>query len=282
MAKFYDLMKSNLQLSRYAEKTQIEYLRHAKQFVGFHMKAPPELGEKEVREYLHHLVDNLKASCSSHKMAVAAIKFLYKTLGKEEVVNAIPWPKMSHRLPVVLSFSELSSIFDAAPDLFLKTTFLVAYGAGLRLSEVRHLKLKNINSERGVLKVFGKGNKERLTILPPRLLEALRTYYRAYRPAGPWVFPGNCPEGNVSRGVLQRGFRRALKAAGIKKRATFHSQRHSFATHLFEAGTDSLVIQQLLGHKSLRTTIRYLKVRTDFIRQVPCPLELMEQHIAEQ
>ena len=154
-------------------------MRHAKQFVAFHMKPPPELGEKEVREYLHHLVDDLKATCSTHEMAVAAIKYLYKTLEKEDVVNTIPWPKMAHRLPVVLSFSELSSIFESAPNLFLKTTFLVAYGAGLRLNEVRHLKLKNINSERGVLEITGKGNKERLTILPPRLLEALRTYYRA-------------------------------------------------------------------------------------------------------
>jgi len=282
MAKFYDLMKSNLHLSRYAEKTQGEYLRHAKQFVAFHMKPPPELGEKEVREYLHHLVDNLKVSCSTHKMAVAAIKFLYKTLEKEEVVNTIPWPKMSHRLPVVLSFSELSSIFESAPNLFLKTTFLVAYGAGLRLNEVCHLKLTNINSERGVLQVIGKGDKERLTILPPRLLQALRTYYRVYRPAGPWVFPGKGSKGNVSRSRLQTGFRKAVKMAGIRTQATFHSQRHSFATHLFEAGTDSHVIQQLLGHKSLRSTARYLKVRADFIRQVPCPLELMEHHVEGQ
>ncbi len=282
MAKFYDLMNSNLRLSRRAEKTRAEYLRHAKQFVAFHMKSPPELGEKEVREYLHYLVDDLKVSCSTQRMAVAAIKFLYKTIGRQEVVDAIPWPKMKHRLPVVLSFPELSSLFDAAPNLFLKTTFLVAYGAGLRVNEVCHLKTENIDSKRGVLQVIGKGDKERLTLLPSRLLQALREYFRHYRPAGPWLFPGGTSEGNVSRTKLQSGFRKAAKLANIRSRATFHSVRHSFAVHLFEAGTDSRVIQELLGHKSPRTTARYLKVRTDFIRQVPCPLQLMEQHMKKQ
>jgi site-specific recombinase XerD len=245
------------------------------------MKTPTELGEPQIREYLHHLIDDLKVSCSTHKMAVAAIKFLYKTtLNRPDVVASVPWPKTDHRLPNILSFQELFSLFQAAPNIFLRTTFMVGYTSGLRVNEICHLRIDDIDSNRGVLHVReGKGNKERLTLLPERLLTALRDYWRIVRPPGPWLFPGGTPEGTVGRTKLQRGFREAAKRARIRKRVTPHSLRHSFATLLFEAGTDSRVIQELLGHRSPRSTARYLKVRADFIRRVPCPLQLMEEHL---
>lgn len=280
MGKDRDLMESNLRLSRYKDPTQREYLRHAKLFVKHFMKPAAEIDGQEVRQYLHHLIDEEEASVSKQKMAFAGIKFLYeKTLYLPEVVANIPWPKVDHRLPSILSFAELDALFAAAPTIRLRTAFLLGYGAGLRLNEIRLLKVGDIDSERGVLHVFGKGSKERLTLLTERLLEALREYWRTVRPPGPLLFPGGSPDGAMSRTTLQSGFRKSAKTAGIRKRVSLHTLRHNFATMLFEAGTDSRVIQELLGHRSAQTTARYLKVRADFIRRVVCPLQLMEEHL---
>ena len=280
MGKTYDRMESQLRLAGKAESTQKLYLQQAKKFVAYHMKPPAELCEADVRAYLHHLMDERKASTSSQKLALAAIKYLYnETLGMPEVVAAFPWPKVKNKLPTILSFNELFALFEAADDNLLKTAFLVAYGAGLRVNEVCHLKTSDIDSERGVIRVLGKGSKERQTILTPRLLRALRQYWRENRPSSDWLFPGGSRDGAISRTTLQRGFRIAVKKAQIRKRVQFHSLRHSFATHLFEAGVDSRAIQSMLGHKSAQTTAKYLKVRTDLLRKIVCPLQLMEVHL---
>lgn len=282
MGRFYDLMDSNLRLARLSEATRQQYLREAKKFVAHFMRPPNELGEEHVREYLHYLVDECKVSCSSHKLALAGIKFLYaRTLGLPEIVASIPWPKVEHRLPSILSFRELDSLFQAAPEGLLRTAFKVAYATGLRSNELRHLNIGDIDTERRVIVVRkAKGHSHRLTLLSDALLTLLREYWCAVRPTGPWFFPGRRSDSVVSRTTLQHGFREARKRAGIRKRVSLHSLRHSFATHLFEAGTDSRVIQSLLGHKSPRTTNRYLKVRSDFIAQVPCPLDLLRKHLA--
>ena len=284
MGEFYDRMNSDLRLARRSEATRAQYLREARKFVAFFMKPPTELGEAHIREYLHFLVEDCKISSSSHKMVVAAIKFLYaRTLQTPEVVAAIPWPKVEHKLPSILSFRELDMLFQAAPEGMLRTAFTVAYCAGLRNSEVRHLRIDDLDTDRKVIIVRkAKGRCERMTLLSHGLLSALREYWAFARPPGPWFFPGHTSSGVISRTTLQRGFRKAIKCAGIRKRVIVHSLRHSFAVHLFEAGTDSRVIQSLLGHKSPRTTNRYLKVRADFIARIPCPLELMKEHLTSK
>ena len=284
MGKFYDRMNSDLRLARRSDATRAQYLREAKKFVAFFRKPPTQLGEAHIREYLHFLVEDCKVSCSSQKMVVAAIKFLYaRTLQSPEVVTAIPWPKVEHKLPSILSFRELDLLFQAAPEGVLRTAFMVAYCAGLRNSEVRHLRFDDLDTDRKVIIVRkAKGRSERMTLLSDGLLSILRKYWVFARPSGPWFFPGHTSSGVISRTTLQKGFREAVKRAGIRKRVIIHSLRHAFATHLFEAGTDSRVIQSLLGHKSPRTTNRYLKVRADFISRIPCPLELMKSHITSK
>lgn len=279
MGEFYDRMDSDLRLSRRSERTRKQYLRAARAFVAHFMKPPTKLGEPEIRQYLEHLVDVRRVGVSAQKMAVAGIKFLYqKTLDRPEEVKLIPWPKVESPLPDILTFGELSAVFEHAPSPLYRASFLVAYGAGLRVTEIARLQMSDIDSERNVIIVrSGKGKRDRLTLLSPRLLHLLRRYWSSCKPPGPWLFPGRTTEGHISRSSLQTRFREAVGQAGIAKSITFHSLRHAFATHLLEAGVDVRIIQSVLGHKSLRTTARYTRVRADLIRDLPCPLELLAQ-----
>lgn len=281
MGEFYDRMDSNLRLSRRSEGTRREYLREAKAFIAHFMRPPTELGEAEIRQYLEHLVDVRHVGVSAQKMALASIKFLYqKTLDRPEEVRLIPWPKVESPLPEILTFGELSDLFDHAASPLYRASFLVAYGAGLRVGEVARLQTSDIDSQRNVIIVrAGKGKRDRLTMLSPRLLHLLRRYWASCKPPGPRLFPGRTTQGHISRSSLQTRFREAVRHAGIAKSVTFHSLRHAFATHLLEAGVDLRIIQSVLGHKSVRTTTRYTRVRADLIRDLPCPLDLLAQSL---
>ncbi len=279
MDSIYARMESDLRLSRKAVATRKEYLRHARKFVESQDgKAVADLGEADVRAYLHHLIETRKASVYTHKMALAAIRFLFAvTLGRLEEVERIPWPKVRDPLPAIFSPPEVIAVFRAAPSPVQRTGLLCAYASGLRVSEVCRLQIGDIDSDRGVLRVrHGKGDKDRLTILPPRLLAQLRRHYRETRPEGPWLFPGGTREGHIGRRHLQDGFRKAVRAAGIRRDGVrFHTLRHSFATHMLEAGVDIRLIQVMLGHASLKTTSRYAQVRADHFIKLPDPLELL-------
>lgn len=280
MGEYHDRMDSDLRLGRRSEATRREYLRHAKAFVAHFMRPPTELGEDDIRRYLHHLVEERRVSVPTQKMALAAIKFLYtQTLGRGAEVERIPWPKTSHVLPEVLSLNELRAIFDVASSRLHHVAFITAYAAGLRISELIRLQSCDIDSQRRVIRVrSGKGAKQRQTLLTPRLLNHLREFWPYRKPVeSAWLFPGRVEQGHIGRSALQSGFRAARARAGIHRKATFHSLRHSFATHLLEAGVDLRVIQELLGHKNIKTTTRYTKVRADYLRKLPCPLELLER-----
>lgn len=281
MGHFYNRMDSDLRLARFSESTRKQYLQHARSFVAFHMKPPTELGEAQIRQYLHHLVDVCKASPFVQKMALAGIKFLYqKTLRRPDEVATIPWPKIPHSLPTILTFDEISRLFDAAVSPLDRAAFQVAFGSGLRVSETCRVRIEDIDAARGVLRVTGKGEKSRLTLLSASLHKRLREYWSIRKPSGPWLFPGRTADGHVGRSYLQRAFRGAVERAGIKNLVRFHSMRHSFSTFLLEAGVDLRVIQALLGHSSIRSTTRYTQVRADFIRMLPCPLDLLRDHLA--
>lgn len=283
MLDAYSRFQSDLRLSRHAKKTEKRYLYHARDFFAyFPERAPESLGEEEVRAYLHHLVDERRVGAHTQKMAVAALKFLFeKTLGRPEEVKGIPWPKVVDGLPVVLPQVELVALFRAAPTALDLAAQLLAYSSGLRVSEVAEVQIPDIDSARGAVRVReGKGRKERFTLLPPRLLAALRRYWREARPEGPWLFPGGTAAGHVGVHRLESGFAKSRRAAGIKRPgARFHSFRHSFATHMLEAGVDVRVIQELLGHSRLETTMRYTHVRTEFFARLPDPLDLLARAI---
>ena len=278
-------LKSDLRLSRRSKSTEKRYLSEARRFFGhFPDRSAETLGEAEVRAYLHHLVDVRRVSAYTHKMALAGIRFLFeRTLGRPEEVARIPWPKVVDGLPVVLAHGELVALFRAAAATpVARVAFLCAYASGLRVSEVMRLQATDIDSARGVLLVReGKGGKTRITVLPKRLLLALRRYWREARPPGPWLFPGGTKAGHVGVHVLEDGFARARRAAGIKRLGVrFHSLRHSFATHMLEAGVDVRILQALLGHQRVETTTRYAQVRTDLIARLPDPLELLARTVA--
>jgi hypothetical protein len=200
-----------------------------------------------------------RVSPYTHKMALAALKFLFgQTLGRPKEVARIPWPKIVHPLPTVLAHAELLSLFRSAATPMPRTALLCAYGTGLRISEVCHLQTTDLDSARGVILVrAGKGGKDRLTLLPQRLLANLRAYWREVRPTGPWVFPARSRTGHLSPRHLRDGFHAALRAAGIRRPLVrFHSLRHSFATHLLEAGVDVRILAALLGHARVDTPVR--------------------------
>jgi len=270
----HDRMDSDLRLARKSPETRSAYLGQARRFVVFHRRSPEKMGEAEIRQYLHYLVEERSVSAPTQKMALAAIKFLYSvTLRRPEEVAGIPWPKVPEPLPVVLDRSELPPLFAAAPDPLVRTGMLVAYASGLRISEVVALQTTDIDSRRGAILVrHGKGNKDRQSLLSATLLAQLRAYWSRLRPPGPWLLPGARPGHHVSHTTLQVGLRRAAHVAKVRPGVTFHTLRHSFATHMLEAGVDIRIIQALLGHASLSTTTRYAQVRTDIFSSLPDPL----------
>lgn len=278
MGHLRDRMESDLLLRRLSKGTRQQYLSAAKRFVAHFRRAPEEMGEAEVRQYLEHLVLVDKASVSTQKMALAAIKFLYTTtLRRPEVVAGIPWPKVPHTLPEVLSRAEVAAILDESPSALVRTACVVAYGSGLRISEVCRLKATDIDNERGVIHVrAGKGNKDRQTLLSPSVYCELRGWWPMRETRHPlYMFPGWTEDGHIGHHPLQDGFRAAVSAAKIKRSVTFHSLRHSFATHFLEEGVDLRVIQVLLGHSDIQTTTRYTAVTAEHLRRLPDPISLL-------
>ena len=277
----YSRLESDIRLSRRSRTTGQRYVAEVRRFLGhFPDRAADDLREADVREYLRHMLDTRRVSPQTLKLALAAVRFLFvQTLGRPEEVTKIPWPRVKDRLPAVLAHEELVALFRAAERPVIYTATLCAYGAGLRVSEVARLAIADIDSRRGVLRVGEGKTGERLTMLPPLLLARLREYWRAARPPGPWLFPAATKTGHIHTRRIEEGFRRAIAAAGITRRgARFHSLRHSFATHMLEAGVDVRIVQALLGHKHVDTTMRYTHVRADFIARLPDPLALLARN----
>jgi len=273
-----DRMIAELELRRYSPKSREEYLRCVKRFVAHYMQAPAELGEKEVREYVLYLVNERKLSASSQKMYVAAIRFLYThVLGRPEVTHWLPWPRVGRKLPVVLSGSEIHAFISAVKSPKFRAIVMCAYGAGLRICEVAHLRCSDIDSKRMLIHVrFAKRNRDRYVMLSERLLQALRMWWHYERPARDGLlFSGRSPDKPISRKAIADVIDRAAEAAGIAKRITPHLLRHCFATHLLESGTDIRMIQALLGHGSIRTTSGYTQVSKEHVGRTKSPLDVL-------
>jgi site-specific recombinase XerD len=272
MGELANRMRQDLVLRNYSPNTVPQYLAAARKFAAFHRQSPADMGEHEVRAYVEHLLADGRIP-NSVRVTIAALKFLYRhTLARPEVVARLPWPREPKRLPEIPSHDEIRRLLDT-PCVTTRALLMLGYGAGLRISEARALRVGDIDTHRVVLHVRGgKGAKDRVTLLPPELLATLREHWRATRPTGDRVFPGARPGSVLSASAVQNRLRVALQAATVSRPFTFHSLRHAFATHLLEGGTSVVVIQSLLGHSSLETTLRYLRVRVDTLQTVTSPL----------
>ena len=272
-------MIDEMRMRKLSEKTQSHYLRWVQRFAAYLGRSPDTATVEDLRGYQLHLVDS-GTSPVSLNAAITALKFFFEvTLSQGELMAKMQPVRVPRTLPVVLSREEAARLIAAARNLKHQTALSVAYGTGLRASEVVALKVTDIDSQRMTLRVEqGKGRKDRYAMLPPLLLERLRTWWRVARAQGKmldggWLFPGMNPLDPVTPRQLNRAIHDAAIAAGIDKRVSMHTLRHSFATHLLEQKVDIRVIQVLLGHKKLDTTALYAQVATDLLREVIGPLE---------
>jgi site-specific recombinase XerD len=275
-------MIRELELHRKSPNTIVAYVNAVAQLAKHFKRSPEQITIDEIREFLHCLITERKQSFSSCNQKLAGIRFFYKhVLGREAFDLRVP-AKRSGRLPEPLSRTEIARLIEATRNGKHRVLLMTAYAAGLRVSELVHLKPQDIQSERMLIRVEqGKGRKDRYTLLSPSLLEELRTYWRAYRPVT-WLFP-NCDGSRPFHVVsAQQIYYAAKERVGITRGHGIHCLRHSFATHLLEAGADLPTIQRLLGHTSLSTTARYLHVTGYRLAALSSPLDLLRLPTASE
>ena len=276
MTKLRQRMAEDLRVRNYSARTQRDYVQAVARFARHFATPPDRLGPEEIRAYQVHLIEERKVAWPTHNQVVCALRFFYgTTLRRPDLVERIPFARRELPLPVVLSPQEVLRLLGAVTNLKHRTMLMVTYGAGPRVSELVNLEVADIDSERMVIHLRrGKRRKDRFVPLSPRLLEQLRIYWRAERPRRV-LFPGRDPHRPLASSTVQKFCRDAARAAGLRKRVSPHTLRHSFATHLLEAGTDLYTIQLLLGHASPVTTTRYAKISTEKLRATKTPLDLL-------
>jgi site-specific recombinase XerD len=275
-------MTEDMQVRNLALNTQQSYLQQVCLFARHFHKSPEHLGPEDIRTYQVYLTNEKKLAPGSVLIAVAALRFLYKvSLQKDwSFDDAIPAPKKPLRLPIVLSPEEVLRFLGCVPGLKHRTILTTCYAAGLRISEVVRLKPADIDSQRMVIRVDqGKGQKDRYVMLSPKLLETLRSWWRVARPKS-WLFPGDIAGAHISKDAVEQACQKAHRCCRIPKPITPHSLRHAFAVHLLESGTDVRTIQLLLGHRSLATTARYLRIATSKVCSTTSPLDLLPRPVA--
>ena len=273
--RFLDEMR----MRKLSPKTQSGYIRTVSRFYGWLGRSPDTATAEDLRRYQLYLVDH-GISPISLNVTITGLKFFFdSTLDRPELMRHMHPVHTPRKIPVVLSPEEVARLIGAAGSLRNQTALSVAYGAGLRVSEVVALKVSDIDSQRMALRIEqGKGSKDRYAMLSPVLLDCLRTWWRTARANGwmlngGWLFPGQDPADPISTRQLSRAIHEAAKAAQIDKRVSMHTLRHSFATHLLEQKVDIRVIQVLLGHKKLESTALYTQVATKILREVVSPLD---------
>ena len=272
-------MIEDMTMRKLSPKTQSGYIRAVKKLTQFLGRSPATASPEDLRHFQLHLVEGGVSSITLNA-TITGLRFFFKvTLERSDAMAKMSCVHEPRKLPIVLSDVEVERLIEAAGSLKYKAALSVAYGAGLRASEVVHLKVSDIDSQRMVIRVEqGKGKKDRYAMLSPTLLELLRDWYRHARSQrmilpGGWLFPGQNSVNPLSTRQLNRAFHLTLEAAGIDKPVSLHSLRHAFATHLLEQNEDIRVIQVLLGHKKLDTTARYTQVATKILHKVKGPLE---------
>lgn len=264
-----------------AERTQEAYVYQVYQLARFFGRSPDQLDNEQVRHYLYHLARERQLSPSSINQAVNAFRFLYERVLHRQVEalrQALPFTRKPILRPRVYSAGELEKLFTiGCPHPKHRAFLMTVYGAGLRLNEACHLKAEHLDGARQQIRIVqGKGRKDRYTLLSPRLLQELRQYWRMFRPRH-WLFPASrTPDQPMVDVTGQRIYYRAVERAGLRRKGGIHALRHSFATHLLEAGVEITVVQRLLGHAHLNTTSTYLHVRQERLAQIAGPLQLLD------
>jgi len=269
-----DRMAGDMRIRNLAQATIDAYTYHVGRFADFIQKSIGDATVEDVRNFQLYLIEEKKVGWSSFNQAVCGLRFLYTTtLPRPWPVTSIPFGKRPRRLPTVLAIEEVDALLRCTKNLKQRTFLMTLYAGGLRLSEAADLQIPHIDSGRMQLNVAaGKGNKQRLIPLSPRLLTSLRTYWKRYRPTQ-YLFPGKTPDRPYAATSIQKAIKAAAKQAGIKKNVTPHTLRHSYATGLLEAGVDILTISRLLGHASFTTTMVYLHVRQVHLGSTPSPID---------
>ena len=268
-------MIEDMKIRNFASATIDAYTYHIDKFDQFLEKKPiSDAMPEDIRNYQLHLIEIRKVGFSSINQAGCGLRFFFSvTISKPWHIDMIPYGKREHKLPTVLGADEGNRLLQSTSYLKHRTFFMTLYSAGLRLSEAANLKLSNIDSQRMQLNIrFGKGSKQRLVPLSPRLLKELRFYWKVHKPTT-FLFPGKTADRPYAQTSVQKVIKVSARKAGIKKNVTPHTLRHSYATELLEAGVDILTISRLLGHSSIITTMIYLHVRRSHFQRIPRPLD---------
>ncbi len=269
-------MKADLESGSYAPRTREEYLRAAVRLVERFGRSPDRLGQREIRVYFDHARKAEKRSAAWLKLQMAGVRFLFAvTLGRPQEISWLQWPRVAVPLPVILSGQEVLALLTAISSPLYRALAMTMYGAGLRITEACKLEVGDIDSRRGVIHVIGKGGRRRYVMLSTTLLGALRAYWSANRPPRPYLFPGPDPRKPIEARSARQAIASAVTTSGLTKKVTPHVLRHSFATHLHELGADIRTIQVLLGHASIRTTMRYIGVSRATVARTESPLDVL-------
>ncbi len=282
MTSLRQRMIEDMQLRNLSPNTQRSYVQHVSLFARYFGKSPEALGPEDIRSYQVHLTNERKLAPSTIIIAVSALRFLYKvTLRKKWIFEEmIPSPKQPEKLPVVLSPEEVLHFLECVPSNKCRTILTCCYAAGLRISEAVRLKSTHIDSQRMVIRVeLGKGQRDRYVMLSAKLLRILRDWWRQERPET-WLFSGYPVDRHITTNSVVDACHKGQRFSGIPKAITPHSMRHAFAVHLLESGTDVRTIQLLLGHRSLATTARYLRIATSKVCSTTSPLDLLPHPVA--
>lgn len=282
MSSLRQRMVEDMQVRNLSVNTQRVYLQQVSLFARYFNKSPELLGPEQIRAYQIYLTNEKKLATGSILIAIAALRFLYRVTLKRDwsLAEVIPAPKKPQKLPVVLSPEEVLQFLDCVRSRKHRAVLTTCYAAGLRISEAVALTPRTIDSKRMVLRVEqGKGQKDRYVMLSPKLLEILRVWWRVEKPKD-WLFPGDFPGQHITRGAVNRECQKAHRICKIPKPITPHSLRHAFAVHLLEQGTDVRTIQLLLGHRSLATTAKYLRIATNKVCSTSSPLDLLPRPVS--
>lgn len=272
-------MNDDMQVRGLADRTRETYLWAVSGLATCYRRSPDQISDQEIQAYLLHLIRERQRSWSTCNIVVQALRFLYyTTLKRDRMTFSVPSPRRPGTLPAILSRAEVERLIAHVRNGKHRTMILTAYAAGLRLSELLHLRVTDIDATRMTIRVQqGKGGQDRYTVLSAHLLEALRGYWKATRPAPPWLFPSARGPHPMDPTALQRAYQTAKLQAGITKAGGIHALRHAFATHLLEAGVDLHTIQRLLGHGHISTTTRYFQLTRHTEMSPGSPLDLLER-----